>query len=159
MSSPKPSLHWDCRFFSELSNLEVYRMLSLRESVFVVEQHCPYQEADGLDIEALHLFGWAERPGAGLAAYLRILPPGLKSPRAWLGRIIVAPPWRGKGVGKQLILHAFQEVHHRFGAVEIAISAQYALTGYYRELGFRKQGTPYDEDGIKHICMIKEFDK
>jgi ElaA protein len=35
--------------------LELYQIIKARESVFVVEQHCPYQETDELDLHAWHL--------------------------------------------------------------------------------------------------------
>ena len=33
--------------FRELSAAELYEILRLREAVFIVEQNCPYPEADG----------------------------------------------------------------------------------------------------------------
>ena len=60
--------------FAELSGSEVYEILSLRQRVFIVEQCCAYNDADGVDRISFHLCG---RTGAGeLAAYLRLIPPG-----------------------------------------------------------------------------------
>ena len=43
--------HWD-----DLTRDELYDLLAVRTAVFVVEQRCPYQEADGLDRRAWHVF-------------------------------------------------------------------------------------------------------
>ena len=56
--------------FSELTTEELYRLLRLRVSVFVVEQNCPYMELDDHDQAALHV--WFEDRD-GIRAYLRIL--------------------------------------------------------------------------------------
>lgn len=40
---------WLWRPFSELSNLQVYELIQLRERVFVLEQNCVYLDCDGLD--------------------------------------------------------------------------------------------------------------
>ena len=42
--------------FDELTNRELYEILRAREAVFVVEQHCPYYDIDGLDYPSLHMF-------------------------------------------------------------------------------------------------------
>ena len=42
--------------FTELTNEDLYGILCLRAEVFVVEQDCPYQDLDGNDLKAMHLF-------------------------------------------------------------------------------------------------------
>ena len=42
------------KHFSELSAEELFEIYKLRISVFVVEQNCPYQEADDADRAAYH---------------------------------------------------------------------------------------------------------
>ena len=41
--------------FEELSKLELYKILRLRAEVFIVEQHCVYQDVDDKDQNALHV--------------------------------------------------------------------------------------------------------
>ena len=41
----------------ELSSSELHDIFALRSEVFVVEQECIYQDIDGKDIEALHVYG------------------------------------------------------------------------------------------------------
>ena len=67
------------KHFSELTVKELYGILELRSAVFVVEQNCAYQDIDGLDENAYHM--WFSDDD-GIAAYLRILPPGSAVRRA-----------------------------------------------------------------------------
>ena len=63
------------RQFNELSSNEIYEILHLRQKVFIVEQDCPYIDADFSDQEAWHYLGYE---GKKLISYLRVFPPGIK---------------------------------------------------------------------------------
>ena len=47
--------------FKELSIDDLYAILNLRQKVFVMEQDCPYIDADYSDQEAFHLLGYDEK--------------------------------------------------------------------------------------------------
>ena len=141
-------LRWHLRTFAELRVDELYAIVALRERVFVVEQACAYLDADGLDPASRHL--WAERDGA-IAAYLRIVPAGVKFPELSLGRVITAPEARGTGLGRELMKCWIAAA----GGVSIRIGAQAHLEKFYGELGFVRASDVYDEDGIPHIEMLK----
>ena len=64
------------KHFSELTTEELYAILRLRVSVFVVEQNCPYMELDNLDQDAVHV--WLQDEN-GLEAYLRVLDRGSRA--------------------------------------------------------------------------------
>ena len=51
------AIKWKTKRFEALSVNEMYSVLKLRSEVFVVEQNCVYQDLDGKDSKALHLFG------------------------------------------------------------------------------------------------------
>ena len=140
-------LHWHERAFDDLSTRELYAIVTLRERVFVVEQRCAYQDADGVDPGARHL--WAE--DGQIRAYLRIVPAGAKFPEISLGRVITAPETRGTGLGKELMRRGLAAV----GAVTVRIGAQAHLERFYGELGFVRASDVYDEDGIPHIEMLR----
>ena len=53
-------LSWQLKKFKNLSNRELFDILKLRQSVFVVEQECPYPDIDDVDLVALHLIGLLE---------------------------------------------------------------------------------------------------
>ncbi len=44
------------KHFHELTIQELYNILQLRSEVFVVEQNCIYQDIDGKDKKAVHIF-------------------------------------------------------------------------------------------------------
>ena len=61
-------IRWTRSRFEELTTEELYRILDLRQRVFVVEQRCPYLDTDGRDRFSYHLCGWNEE--GHLCAYL-----------------------------------------------------------------------------------------
>jgi ElaA protein len=54
-------IDWAIKKFEELSSNELYSILQLRNEVFVVEQNCPYQDADNKDYYSHHLTGSNEK--------------------------------------------------------------------------------------------------
>lgn len=143
---------WECSPFSVLTNLQLYAILQARSEVFVVEQNCPYLDPDGADVECLHLMAWAE--GARLAAYLRIVPPGLKFQEASLGRVITSQFARGSGIGKRLLENGIAACQRAYPGHAIRIGAQQYLEKFYQSFGFVTVSDMYLEDGIPHIEMV-----
>ena len=139
--------------FCELSCEELYDILKLRVDVFVVEQNCPYHEIDGLDKEAYHL--WLE-DSDGIAAYLRILPPGAVFKEPALGRVISSR--RRCGIGSQLLNEGIKAVQNIYGSLPIMLEAQVYAKPFYEKAGFAQVSEPFDEDGIPHIRMLRKPD-
>ncbi len=140
--------------FHDLSRLELYAIMVLRQAVFVVEQNCPYLDADGKDAEALHLGVYDE--AGELLAYARIFKQGIAyADYASIGRVIVAPKARGTGLGYQLMEEAAKQLYQHYGHQPIKISAQAHLQTFYGRLGYRGVGEGYLEDNIPHRAMIK----
>ncbi len=132
--------------------LELYQIIKARESVFVVEQHCAYQETDELDRYAWHLSAFVN---CELAAYARVIEPGIKNSQPSIGRVMAVKKFRAQGIGRALMEEAIKFTELNFPGKEVNISAQVYLQPFYATLGFRANGEPYDEDGILHIDMIK----
>jgi ElaA protein len=154
--SEAPAIDWQWKRFPELTLEELYRLIALREQVFVVEQKSLYQDADGYDLAAHHLLGGVPgNPEPFLAAYLRVLPPGLKYPEASFGRVVTAPSMRGHGYGKLLVEKGLGFLAERFPGAPIRIGAQHYLQRFYEAHGFRRISDVYDEDGIPHIDMLR----
>lgn len=136
----------------ELSGLETHELLRLRESVFVVEQRCAYQEADALDIHARHLIA---RDDNVMVGYLRVLMPGTARRVPAIGRVLVARSHRGQGLASRLIQNAVRYIETAWPGQPIELSAQRHLTGFYEGHGFEAYGEPYLEDDIPHIAMAR----
>jgi ElaA protein len=144
---------WDWKSFSELSIEQVYAIMALRQQVFVVEQNCPYLDADGLDICAWHLLGSSAENG--LMAYLRVLPPGKKYHEAAIGRVLTSLAMRRKGLGRRLMLEGIRRTRKQFPGQAIRLSAQCYAERFYRDLGFEPVGESYLEDDIPHVDMVR----
>lgn len=154
---PAPPTRWEWRAFHELSLAELYAVLRLRQSVFVVEQSCPYHDIDGSDDRAWHLLGWTPGGDDGplLAAYARVFPPAVKFPEASIGRVITRHAARRTGLGRALMAEAVRRSEAVSPDADIRIGAQMHLERFYEEFGFRRASEPYDEDGIMHIEMLR----
>ena len=150
------SLYWQWSRFSELRPQDLYEVVRLRESVFIVEQQCPYNDADGRDPVAWHLLGWSDgEEGKTLVAYARIFEPGLRYTEGSIGRVVSAPEVRGTGVGKALMAEALRRLEGLAPGQAIKIAAQRRLEKFYLDLGFKTVSAPYEEDGIIHVDMLR----
>ncbi|MRX69547.1 ElaA protein [Flavobacterium resistens] len=138
--------------FDEFTNHELYQMLRLRSEVFVVEQNCPYLDLDNKDQESFHLLYFVNDELAGCT---RLLPAGLSYSEIAIGRVVIAPRFRGLGLGTKIMEASIAGCQEKFGEGPIRISAQYHLSKFYQSVGFVEQGEPYDEDGIPHIEMLR----
>ena len=146
-------VEWLLKHFNDLSPHELYKILRLRNEVFVVEQQCIFQDADNNDQQAWHLMAFR---GEELAAYTRLIPAGFVYEQPSIGRVVTAPFVRGTGMGKELMERSIAETYKLFGKQPIKIGAQLYLQKFYNELGFMKCSDVYLEDGIEHIYMIRE---
>jgi len=146
--SLEPVLHK--KSFQELTNDELYELLRVRSEVFVVEQNCVYQDLDGDDQKAIHL--WLTVAGK-VVALARVCPAGTHMQEISIGRVITTE--RGKGYGKQIMLHAIDAAIEYFNAKRIDIEAQEYAKGFYESVGFRQSSEPFMLDGIPHITMTR----
>ena len=153
MQNNQADIHWQCARLDELSAAQQYAIFSTRSEVFVVEQNCVFQEMDGLDLEAVHVIGWAG--GNVVAAYLRIVAPGIKFDEPSLGRVITSKNFRGGGAGKTLIAEGIRQLERIYPGQAIRIGAQAYLEKFYGSFGFKTVTDIYLEDDIPHIDMIR----
>lgn len=141
------------KYFHEFTIDELYEILQLRSEVFVVEQDCVYQDLDGKDRKALHVFA---QKNNRIVAYTRIFKPGEYFDFASIGRVVVAKNERNFGYGHDLIKASITAINTHFNVEEITISAQVYLQKFYEFHGFNKVGEGYLEDGIPHIRMDRK---
>ena len=144
---------WNIKNFEDLSTKELYKILKVRQEVFIVEQTCYYLDADGYDDKALHI--WAETNGE-IEAYCRILSQGIKYPETSIGRVLTNTKYRNLKLGKTLINIALQAIETHFETSECRISAQDYLLEFYKSFGFEDTGKKYLEDDIPHTEMVRK---
>lgn len=144
------SIKWEIKRFEALSTIELYKILRLRSEVFVVEQSCVYQDIDGKDEKSLHLLGSFN---GVIVAYARLFKSGDYFENAAIGRVVVAQKYRNRKWGHALISASISGIQDYFGEIQITISAQLYLKGFYEQNGFIQTSEPYLEDGIPHIEM------
>lgn len=155
-SKSAENIFWQLSRFSDLKPEDLYAVVRLREAVFIVEQSCPYPDADGRDPNALHLLGWLKHSDESrLVAYARIFEPGIRYAEASVGRVVTAPEVRGSGIGKMLMAEALRRIESIAPGGPVKIAAQRRLEKFYLDLGFKTVSAPYEEDGIIHVDMIR----
>ena len=148
-------LHFKCIPFYELTLDQLYIIMQLRQDVFVVEQNCPYLDADDKDQMSYHILG--EDVEGKLQAYTRLVPPGISyNGYASIGRVITSAAVRGKKQGVPLMEYSIQKCNEIWPNTSIKISAQTYITHFYQSLGFNPVGEEYLEDDIPHIAMIRK---
>jgi ElaA protein len=146
--------HFKLSRIDELPSRELHAILAARERVFIIEQDCPYQDADDYDMVSWHL---ACHSGGQLSAYLRIVDAGHKYAEASIGRVLTVKEYRGLGLGKQVMQEAIGRFEALYPGQAIRISAQSYLLDFYRGFGFEAIGGEYREDGIPHTEMLRAF--
>ena len=134
--------------FRELTTDDLYELLRVRSDVFVVEQNCVYQDLDYDDQKAIHLWLTVDDKVVALA---RVCPADTHMKEISIGRVISTE--RGKGYGKQIMLHAIDAAIEHFDAKRIDIEAQEYAKGFYEGVGFKQSSEKFMLDGIPHIKM------
>jgi ElaA protein len=127
----------------------LYRILTLRVAVFVVEQAAAYPELDGRDAEPDTELFWIEEDGAILAT-LRLL---RDADAARIGRVATAPTARGRGLAADLMRRAVARAEERWPGHPIDLDAQAHLAPWYGRFGFVVNGPGFVEDDIPHVPM------
>lgn len=154
------TLVWNECYFSQLTSQQIYLLIKLRVDVFVVEQFCAYTELDGRDLEDYTMHVFATSNGIPVA-YARVLtPPDFKKTNTlvepesiYIGRVVVAKPWRGQGVARALMQRVLNHCQQHYPSSDQALSAQVQIKAFYTSLGFVTCSDEYMEDGIAHVDM------
>jgi predicted GNAT family N-acyltransferase len=120
---------------------------AVRFEVFVDEQHVPADiELDADDATARH---WLAVDGESPAGTARAVakPYGCK-----IGRVAVRAPWRGRGVGLDL-MKAIVDAARADAVPELYLESQTHALGFYERLGFVAEGPEFMDAGIPHRGM------
>ena len=139
------------KHFNELTADELYDILAARAEVFVVEQNCAYQDLDGIDKNAYHVY---YKEDGKIVAYLRVIDKGERLDEVSIGRVISLK--RRCGLGSALMREGLRVAKEKFGATKVKIGAQLYAKPFYESVGFKQISGEYLEDGIPHIYMLYE---
>lgn len=139
---------WIIKPFEELTTRELHLIYKERVAVFVVEQNCPYQEVDNIDLISIHVWKQSE---AQLLAYARLIP---ELDHVRIGRVLVPQGERTHGYGQELMQVVLEYAKTHFPELPIHAQAQAYLQDFYASFGFRPVSDIYLEDDIPHIDMI-----
>jgi ElaA protein len=146
---------WKTIKYDDLTLEQLYMIMAVRQEVFVVEQNCPYLDADDKDQHCYHVLGYEEDK---LIAYARLVPQGISyDDSVSVGRILTTARGRGRHIGMELVRFSIEETHRLFQPKKITISAQCYLIKFYQKFGFQIVGEEYLEDDIPHIKMMIHY--
>lgn len=126
---------------------ELEQVFSIRRIVFVEEQHCPVALEYEHEEVSTHFLATCEGVPAGAARWRRT-DKGYK-----LERFAVLKHFRGRGVGKALVLAVLADLPAT--ARPVYLHAQLTAVDFYRRLGFVPEGDVFEEAGILHTRMIR----
>jgi ElaA protein len=142
-------MQFSWRRFEELGSDELYAVLALRQNILIVEQSSPYPDLDFVDQIADHLL--ARRHGT-LIGYARCHGPLAETAYASFGRVVVAREHRRAGLGRELVNRVLAHLAEG-SCLDVRISAQLHLQGFYADYGFTRDGEPYEDVGVPHVNM------
>lgn len=139
------------RTFDELTNRELYEILKARSAVFVVEQECIYQDIDGIDPDAIHLFYEHEGKVYGC---LRLFYKDESKKTVQIGRVLSTE--RGRGIGRMLLHEGVRAAIEIMKPEVLYLEAQTYAVGFYEREGFEVVSEEFLEDGIPHVKMERK---
>lgn len=120
---------------------------AIRMEVFVEEQAVPEAlELDEHDAMARHWLARVDGEPVGTARAVAL-------EGTWkIGRVAVRAPWRGSGVGREL-MRAILAAARDEGVAVLALDSQVHALPFYERLGFVAEGPEFDDAGIPHRHM------
>ncbi|MDY5824193.1 MAG: GNAT family N-acetyltransferase [Candidatus Coprenecus sp.] len=140
--------------FSSLSLEEMYDILRIRATVFVLEQGVVYIDPDGNDKNAVQIYASVDGVMVGC---LRIYQ--LEEGTYRIGRVAVLKEFRGLGIGNAMMKEAIQYLRERTNATKVCLDAQLHAIGFYEKLGFTLFTEEFLEEGLLHRGMQMFFER
>ena len=149
----KSKYKFSCKIFKKLNINELYEIVKSRYEVFVCDQEITSEyDFDDKDKECIHLFAMDDE-GKKVIGYCRLLPPGLAYEEASIGRVLVLKEYRNKGLAKEMMIRAIEEIKKNYDTDRITLSAQSYIKNLYISVGFKEVSEEYEEAGIPHVKM------
>ncbi len=140
--------------FDSLSLNQMYDILRIRASVFVLEQGVVYVDPDGNDMDSIQIYAAVDGTMVGC---LRIYQ--LEDGTFRIGRVAVLKEFRGLGIGNAMMKEAIQYLRERTNATKVCLDAQLHAIGFYEKLGFTLFTEEFLEEGLLHRGMQMFFER
>lgn len=122
----------------------------IRTEVFMKEQGFE-NEFDEIEEQCMHLVIYDKDTPIGTCRLYR-----QDDNRYVIGRIAVLSNYRSIGIGKVIVEKA-EEYIKKIGGIEITLSAQVRVQGFYKKMGYICEGAPYLDEYCPHIVMKKSL--
>ena len=152
-------MEWKCSEFEHLTAHELYSILRVRSSVFVVEHARIHLDIDDKDDTALHVFAIEPELDAGpdtlkIAAYARLLPGDEHDPEIIIDKVLTTAKRRDDNTHDLLVTHAMAAAQTVWPGHPIHINVATYQEDIYASFGFRKAIGPFLEHGKPYIGMV-----
>lgn len=138
---------WHVKRYNELELDELEEIFGLRQDIFILEQESFFQDIDGRDQDALHVF---KTEDGTLKAYCRMED---MDDHVYISRVIVNPKYRGQGFGREIFRYGVELAKERKPGKLIRITAMSYLLDFYKSFDFEPISEEYDIAGHNHIDM------
>jgi len=139
--------------FQELTPDELYKILKLRQEVFVLEQQCIYPDMDDIDQQSWHLF---DLEGDEVISYARVYWRDSEQRVAQIGRVVTDARYRRMRRAEGVMREAIQLIQEVLHAREMYLESQTYAIPFYERYGFQVTSEIFMEDGIPHVKMTRE---
>ena len=136
-----------------ITPIDEWSMLDIRQKVFKEEQNVPYEDDEIYEEEISaksYLITIGEKP-IGTIRY-RQLEEGFK-----IERFAILKEYRGQGRGTKAFKFFVEMIAAKYNPCKIYFHSQYYIKEMYAKLGFIEEGDIFEEAGIKHIKMYKNY--
>lgn len=138
---------WYVKRFEELDIKEFEQIVRLRQNIFILEQKSFFEDIDGNDTKAIHIF---YKEYDKILAYSRVLE---CVDKVILGRVTVSKEHRGNGTGRVLLERSLEYLNNHHGDKNIEIVAMSYLREFYKSFGFKTISDVYIMDNHPHEDM------
>ncbi|KWI31361.1 drug:proton antiporter [Burkholderia ubonensis] len=154
-------MEWHCCNFGDLSAVDLYAILHVRNAVLVVEDAHTHLDIDGKDAGALHVFSIVRgaEDTAQVAAYARILPGDDIDPDTLIDKVLTSEARRDDDTLDRLIEHALAAARVAWPSAAVRVHVPRHLQALYQRFGFRKAYGPYLEHGAPFVGMVRPADR
>lgn len=144
-------IDWKIKHFNSLSTKELFFIVNHRVKVFVMEQNCPYPEADGLDSSSFNVI--CKKSSNQQFKTARIILLFKLYVKYAIGKIVFRQEFRQISIGKQLLQLCISYIKKELEANSIRISALKHLEEFHQSFTFK----PINEFTQKDTHMSKCF--